>query len=113
MKNKERGVSAERKWVTIRVTESEKKRLLLQAEIAGLSLSDYMRRRFFGGRPLVAHTDLIAVAELRRVGGLLKHNFEAMRQAHAPAELFKAQENALRLLVMTIERLSRGSGHDR
>ena len=113
MKDKERGVSAERKWVTIRVTESEKKRLLMQAEIAGLSLSDYMRRRFFGGRPLVAHTDLIAVAELRRVGGLLKHNFEAMRQAHVPAELFREQENALRLLTAAIEKLSRGGGHDR
>lgn len=46
------GRSAARRWVTIRVTEKEKTRLMEQAEIAGLSLSEYMRRRFFGGRPL-------------------------------------------------------------
>ena len=80
------GRTAARKWVTIRVTEREKTRLTEQAEIAGLSLSEYMRRRFFGGRPLVAHTDLSAVAELRRIGGLLKHNFETLRQAKAPPD---------------------------
>ena len=79
-KTKDGGRSAARKWVTIRVTEREKARLTEQAEIAGLSLSEYMRRRFFGGR-LAAHLDLNAIAELRRIGGLLKHNFGTLRQA--------------------------------
>nr|WP_305734004.1 hypothetical protein [uncultured Bilophila sp.] len=35
--------------ITLRVTVEEKTRLTEQAEIAGLSLSEYMRRRFFGG----------------------------------------------------------------
>lgn len=78
-KTKDSGRSAARKWVTIRVTEREKTRLTEQAEIAGLSLSEYMRRRFFGGR-LAAHLDLSAIAELRRIGGLLKHNFETLRR---------------------------------
>lgn len=79
-KKKGGGRSAARKWVTIRVTEEEKKRLTEQAEIAGLSLSEYMRRRFFGGR-ISACTDLNTIAELRRIGGLLKHNFETVRAA--------------------------------
>ena len=98
--------------VTIRVTESEKNRLLMQAEIAGLSLSDYMRRRFFGGRPLVAHADLSTVAELRRIGGLLKHNFETLRQAKAPPDILERQEDALRNLVWAIQKISLRCHHD-
>ncbi len=104
-KTKDGGRSAARKWVTIRVTEREKARLTEQAEIAGLSLSEYMRRRFFGGR-LAAHLDLNAIAELRRIGGLLKHNFETLRQANAPPDIMKRQEDALRNLVWAIQKIS-------
>ena len=107
------GRSAARQWVTIRVTEREKTRLTEQAEIAGLSLSEYMRRRFFGGRPLVAHTDLSAVAELRRIGGLLKHNFETLRQAKAHPDILERQEDALRKLVWAIQKISLRCHHDR
>lgn len=107
------GRSAARQWVTIRVTEREKTRLTEQAEIAGLSLSEYMRRRFFGGRPLVAHTDLSAVAELRRIGGLLKHNFETLRQAKAPPDILERQKDVLRKLVWAIQKISLRCHHDR
>ena len=105
IKTKYCGRSAARKWVTIRVTEREKTRLTKQAETAGLSLSEYMRRRFFGGR-LAAHLDLSAIAELRRIGGLLKHNFETLRQANAPPGIFEQQEDALRKLVWAIQKIS-------
>ena len=95
-KKEDGGRSAARKWVTIRVTEREK---------AGLSLSEYMRRRFFGGR-LAAHLDLNAIAELRRIGGLLKYNFETLRQAKAPPDIMKRQEDALRNLVWAIQKIS-------
>ena len=91
--------------ITLRVTVEEKTRLTEQAEIAGLSLSEYMRRRFFGGR-LAAHLDLNAIAELRRIGGLLKHNFETLRQAKAPSDIMKRQEDALRNLVWAIQKIS-------
>lgn len=112
-KTEEGGRSAARKWVTIRVTEREKTRLTEQAEIAGLSLSEYMRRRFFGGRPLVTYADLNAIAELRRIGGLLKHNFETLRQAKAPPEILEQQEDALRKLVWAIQKISLRCHHDR
>ena len=83
-----------------------------QAEIAGLSLSEYMRRRFFGGRPLVAHADLSTVAELRRIGGLLKHNFETLRQAKAPPDILERQEDALWNLVWAIQKISLRYHHD-
>ena len=98
--------------LTLRVTAEEKTRLMEQAEIAGLPLSEYMRRRFFGGRPLVAHADLSTVAELRRIGGLLKHNFETLRQAKAPPDILERQEDALRNLVWAIQKISLRCQHD-
>ena len=116
MKNgepKSGGRTADRQWVTIRVTLGEKNRLLQQADIAGLSLSEYMRRRFFGGRPLIAQADATMVNELRRVGGLFKHNFETLRQGKVDPEWGKKQEYALRSLALVLERISAAYRHDR
>ena len=66
---------------TLRLSPEEDRKLTQQAELAGLSISEYMRRRFFGGRPITAKADAQTVRELRRLGGLLKHNFETVRQA--------------------------------
>ena len=58
---------------TLRLSEREDARLVEHAAIAGLSVSEYMRRLFFGGRPIIASTDAQMIRELRRMGGLLKH----------------------------------------
>ena len=88
------GVSSSKLWVTVRVSPEEKARLEQQADMAGLSVSAYLRRRFFGGRPLIAHTDAMMIRELRRIGGLLKHNFETLRQSGAGADMLERQERA-------------------
>ena len=76
-----------------------------QAAIAGISVSEYMRRLFFGGRPLVAKTDGQTLRELRRLGGLLKYNFDAVREKGGRNELaeLSATLNAIRAVI---ERLS-------
>ena len=112
-KQKSGGRTADRQWVTIRVTLGEKNRLLQQADIAGLSLSEYMRRRFFGGRPLIAQADATMVSELRRVGGLFKHNFETLRQGKVDPEWGQKQEYALRSLALVLEKISAAYRHDR
>ena len=66
---------------TVRLSEAEEASLREQAASAGLTLSEYLRRRLFGGRPIVARTDDQATRELRRIGGLLKHNFETVKTA--------------------------------
>jgi hypothetical protein len=58
---------------TLRLTAGEDARLEAQADMAGISVSEYMRRLFFGGRPIIARTDDRMIRELRRMGGLLKH----------------------------------------
>ena len=90
---------------TLRLTGEEDARLSGQAAIAGISVSEYMRRLFFGGRPLVAKTDGQTIRELRRLGGLLKYNFEAVREKGGRNELaeMSATLNAIRAVI---ERLS-------
>lgn len=56
----------------LRLTASEKERLRVDADFAGLSMSELVRRRYFG-RPIIANADAITIKELRRLGGLLKH----------------------------------------
>lgn len=58
--------------VNVRLTASEKDKLKEDADLAGLSVSELVRRRYFG-RPVVANADAVMLKELRRVGGLLKH----------------------------------------
>lgn len=93
------------KLISLRVTLQEKARLEEQASIAGLSVSEYMRRKFFGGRPIIAKTDETMVRELRRVGGLVKYNFETLRQAGGNQECYDQLSETLRLLRKTIEQI--------
>ena len=96
---------------TISLTPQEKMRLDEQADIAGLSVSEYMRRRFFGGT-IAAYTDLRTVGELRRIGCLLKHNFATLRQANVPPGILEQQEDTLRKLVWMIQKIGLAL-HDR
>ena len=58
--------------VRLRLTSQEKRRLRDEAELAGLTMSEFVRRRIFG-RTVVAAVDRVMINELRRIGGLLKH----------------------------------------
>ena len=110
MKDREAGGKyAAKQWITLRVTEYEKKRLAEEAAVAGLSVSEYMRRRFYGGRPILAHADERMIRELRRQGGLLKNNFGTLRQAGASRELMELLEELLRRHGQIIERIAAGS----
>ena len=65
---------------TLRLTAGEDEKLTRQAATAGISVSEYMRRLFFGGRPIIARTNDQTIRELRRLGGLLKHHFEVVKR---------------------------------
>ena len=58
--------------ITLRLTSSEKAQLIEDANLAQLTLSELIRRRYFG-KPILASTDAQTIRELRRMGGLLKH----------------------------------------
>ena len=91
---------------TLRISAEENERLARQADAAGISVSEYIRRRCFGGRPITSRTDSQTIRELRRLGGLLKHNFESVREAGGQQVLLK-METSLEAIRQVIERLSR------
>ncbi|AMM18806.1 MobB mobilization protein (plasmid) [Burkholderia sp. PAMC 28687] len=86
--------------ISLRLTASEKVRLKEDADLAGLSVSELVRRRYFG-RPIVANADAIMIKELRRLGGLLKH-------VHVKSEGAYSRETAAALLAVKtyIEKMS-------
>ena len=91
---------------TLRISAEENERLMRQADAAGISVSEYIRRLCFGGRPVTSRTDSQTIRELRRLGGLLKHNFETVREVGGQQALPK-METALESVRLAIERLSR------
>ena len=90
---------------TLRLTAEEDERMTQQAETAGISVSEYMRRLFFGGRPIIARTDDQTIRELRRLGGLLKHHFDMVKRIESVDTLAEL-DAALRKIRYAIEVLS-------
>ena len=56
----------------LRYSAADYDSLIQDARAAGLSVSEYVRRRSLG-RPVLAQTDMAICRELARLGGLLKH----------------------------------------
>jgi hypothetical protein len=60
--------------INVRLTGAEKECLRRDADLAGLTMSELVRRRYFG-RPIIANSDAVMLRELRRIGALIKHTF--------------------------------------
>lgn len=88
--------------VTFRVSEKDRADLADQASSAGLSVSEYIRRRALG-HPVLARTDSALIRELRRQGGLVKHY--ALSGSLASKEAVEALRSITTLLTEI--------GHDR
>lgn len=66
------------KVISFRATQSEENKYKQDADIAGLTLSEYIRRRL-NGTTIVAKiplTDRQSIAKLRQIGGLIKQLFK-------------------------------------
>lgn len=58
--------------LNLRCPKTEETQIREDADLAGISISEMVRARYFG-RPVVANIDKVMIKELRRLGGLLKH----------------------------------------
>lgn len=87
--------------VNLRVTPAEHEKLREDADMAGLSLSELVRRRYFG-RPIITRSDEVTVRELRRLGGLLKHLHN-----ESDGKLTKDYAAAIKQVAAAIERLAK------
>jgi hypothetical protein len=68
--------------ISIRFTKTEYARLKTEAGLSGLTVVAFARKRIFGAR-VVPKADLAVLAELRRLGGLLKHVHNETRGAYS------------------------------
>jgi len=57
--------------LNLRLPQSERNTIEHDADMAGISMSEMVRSRYFG-KKIVAHADEVMIRELRRTGGLLK-----------------------------------------
>ena len=90
------------KIISLRLTQGEHEQLEELAEITGLSVGAFLRKRGLGHK-ITAKSDLQIIRELRRLGGLLKHLCLDGRVAQ------KEKEAVLTEIRYAIERIS----HDR
>ncbi len=85
--------------VTVRFTEPEYQHIKEELDVAGISLSEYLRARTLGKR-VASKADLKVLAELRRIGGLLKYVHLETRGVYSvqTAEAIKAITEFVRTL---------------
>ena len=88
------------KVINARLTEEEYEALSAEVDCAALSLSEYIRRRIFGKRK-ASKSDLRVLAELRRLGGLLKLVHNESRGAYRQET--EAVINAIKSYVESLE----------
>ena len=89
---------------TVRITRAEDEKLREFAAKVGIPVSEYMRRLFFGGRPIIAKTGDQMIKELRRLGGLLKHNFGIIRES-GQQEAVREMGKTLRAIQQMMDNL--------
>lgn len=92
--------------VTLRYSETQYASLLERAENASLSVSEYIRSISLSGRVL-SRTDIKVLAELRKLGGLMKHTHNETRGMYS-----EDTANAIRALESYARKLERGRTDD-
>lgn len=102
------------KIVTIRIATKEKQKLQNESEITGLSLSSLIRKKALG-HPIKSKVDLILINELRRQGGLLKNNFNTIRELKNvdTKVILNLQKTALNDMIKLIEKVSKNYENQR
>lgn len=97
-----KGVNGMGARLNLRLPQSEKDSIEHDADLAGISMSEMVRARYFG-RKIVAHADEIMIRELRRTGGLLKSVHLESKGAYS-----KETATLLNQLGNLIDKLSAG-----
>ncbi|WP_276956335.1 plasmid mobilization protein [Jonquetella anthropi] len=98
--------------VKVRVTQSEKKKILALCDQSGLSISEMLRKKILGIKindksyaRALGELHLIRM-ELNKIGGLIKHIFnENKSYSKETSKMLQAQEEAVRIIKDKIEAL--------
>ncbi len=88
--------------LTVRFAAEDIERIRADADMAGLTTSEFVRRRALGNA-IVPHTDRTMLNELRRIGGLLKHVHNESGGTYS-----KDTAEALKVLIDYMKKLAAG-----
>jgi hypothetical protein len=90
----------------MRLTAAERQQLRDEADLAGMSISELVRKRTFG-KTIHAAIDLVMIRELRRLGGLQKYTINKFAPHFEVVDECNATIRALRAAI------ERVANHDR
>ena len=93
----------------IRMTDAEKAIIRAQAKIAGMSMSEYIRRVSLNKR-IVSKIDQKALGELARLGGLQKHLLKQIKGLPYEEVLRKELNLTLSAVLNAVSRLNAAVG---
>ena len=88
--------------LTVRFAAEDIERIRTDADMAGLTAAEFVRRRALGNA-IIPHTDRTTINELRRIGGLLKHVHNESHGAYS-----KDTAEALKVLIDYMKKLAAG-----
>ena len=95
--------------IFIRITDAEKANIRDQAKIAGLTMSEYMRRIAFNKR-IISKMYQKALGELARLGGLQKHLLKQIKGLPYEEVLRKELNSTLSAVLNAVSRLNAAVG---
>jgi hypothetical protein len=95
--------------IGIRLTSDERKFIASESDACGLTPSSFMRKRSLGKR-VAPKTDLRVLAELRRLGGLMKHLHNETKGAYSALTSDCLREIAAYIGNLNAELNSRNKG---
>jgi hypothetical protein len=91
--------------IFIRITDAEKANIRDQAKIAGLTMSEYMRRTSLHKR-IVSKMDQKALGELARLGGLQKYLLKQIKGLPDEEGLRKGLNSTLSAVLSAVRTLN-------
>jgi len=92
--------------LTLRLSDREKEMIRDEADLAGLSMSELVRSRYFG-RPIMASVDLNMIKQLKKITGLLKHIHTSSGGAYSEQTASTLTE--VKMFLVQIQRQSKQS----
>jgi hypothetical protein len=114
-KGQEANASRERKnrtsRITIRLTGEEHSQVRNDAGIAGLTMAAFSRKRLLGAH-VASKADLAVLAELRRLGGLLKYVHNETRGAYSALTAQAIRDLSAYVRVLTAKHQDNASTED-
>lgn len=85
--------------IPVRCTPQQKEQIEMNADALGLSMSEYLRRLGLNEK-IKSKADLVAMGQLNRLGGLLKHSFNVNEGANA-----EETKEALMLINLLLKKI--------